>query len=103
MNDPRLLSAFKILVFYWKLKGSSLSCEKCCREISINRNHLILDPIASHRAWCPILKNEQWKKRIEQIETILHAKSRHKLEEIQSISDVTRFFVKLKYLFRFLF
>ncbi|CAF0940120.1 unnamed protein product [Adineta ricciae] len=89
LNDPRLLSAFKILVFYWKLKGSSLSCEKCCREISINRNHLILDPIASHRAWCPILKNEQWKKRIEQIETILHAKSRHKLEEIQSINDHT--------------
>jgi hypothetical protein len=69
-------------MFYWKLKDSLLICEKCCREIPINLNHLTFDPIQSHRAWCPILKNNQWKKRIEQIENILHKKSRNQLGEI---------------------
>ncbi|CAF1340303.1 unnamed protein product [Adineta steineri] len=89
LNDSRLLSAFKIVVFCWKLKNSLLTCDKCCREIHININHLVFDPILSHRAWCPVLKNNQWKKRIEQIENILHEKSRHKLEEIKTTHDQT--------------
>jgi len=84
LNDPRLLSAFKIIVFCWKLKDSLLICDKCCREIPININHLIFDPILSHRSWCPILKNNQWKKRIEQIENILYKKCRNKFEEIKT-------------------
>jgi len=88
LNDPRLLSAFKIIVFCWKLKDSLLICEKCCREIHIDINHLTFDPIASHRAWCPVLKNDQWKKRIEQIENILYKNSRHQLGEIKTNNDV---------------
>lgn len=91
LNDPRLLSAFKIIVFCWKLKDSLLICEKCCREISIDINHLIFDPISSHRAWCPILKNNQWKQRIEQIENILYKKSRRNFEDIKTNTDVNIF------------
>ncbi len=90
LNDPRLLSAFKIIVFYWKLKDSLLICDKCCREIPINLNYLIFDPILSHRSWCPILKNNQWKKRIEQIENILYKNSRkNKFGEIKITKDIT--------------
>lgn len=89
LNDPRLVSAFKMLVFCWKLKGSLLTCEKCSREITIDRNRLVFDPIASHRAWCPVLKNNQWKKRIDQIETILLNKSRHRLPEARQVDDVS--------------
>jgi hypothetical protein len=80
LNDPRLLSAFKIIVFCWKLKDSLLICDKCCREIPINIHHLILDPILSHRSWCPVLKSNQWKNRIEQIENILYKKSRKDIQ-----------------------
>ncbi|CAF0976842.1 unnamed protein product [Rotaria magnacalcarata] len=87
LNDSHLLSAFKILVFYWKFNNSSLMCDKCCREIHIDMNHLTFDPILSHRAWCPILKNDQWKKRIEQIENILYKTSRNKLSNIKANDD----------------
>ncbi len=84
-------------MFCWKLKDALLICDKCCREIPININHLIFDPISSHRAWCPILKDNQWKKRIEQIENILYKNSR---KEIKLKPDVNRtFFFKKKYFF----
>ncbi|CAF4954147.1 unnamed protein product, partial [Rotaria sp. Silwood1] len=89
LNDPRLISAFKIRVFCWKFNNSLLICDKCCREIRINMNHFVFDPILSHRAWCPILKNNQWKKRIEQIENILYKKSRNKISEIKTNNDHT--------------
>jgi len=91
LNDPRLLSAFKIVTFCWKLKDSSLICDKCSREVSIHFNHLVFDPITSHRAWCPVLKNHQWKKRIEQIENILYRRSRNKsLPDVQSNTNVKK-------------
>ncbi|CAF3055609.1 unnamed protein product [Rotaria sp. Silwood2] len=89
LNDSRLLSAFKIRVFCWKFNKALVICDKCCREIHINMNHLIFDPILSHRAWCPVLKNNQWKKRIEQIENILYKKSRNKISEIKTNNDQT--------------
>jgi len=84
LNDPRLLSAFKIVIFCWKFKDSTLTCEKCCRVVPISFVHLKFDPITSHRSWCPILKTNQWKHRLEQIESILHRKSRQKLNEFSS-------------------
>ena len=56
-------------------------------------NHLIFDPITSHRAWCPMLKNNRWKKRIEQIQNILYRKSQHKRNEININHDVNRLFI----------
>lgn len=91
LNDPRLLSAFKILAFCWKFNNSSLICDKCCREIPIKMNHLVFDPIASHRAWCPVLKNDQWKTRIEQIENILFKNSRNRSSIIEPKNDVMKF------------
>lgn len=86
LNDPRLLSAFKIVIFCWKFKDSTLTCEKCCRVVPISFVHLKFDPITSHRSWCPILKTNQWKHRLEQIESILHRKSRQKLNEMSSLT-----------------
>ena len=91
LNDPRLLAAFKIVMFCWVLKETSLICDKCCREISITSTKLTLDPIVSHRAWCPILKNNQWKQRIAQIEGILHKKSRDKFGVLPTNADVIVF------------
>jgi hypothetical protein len=99
LNDPRLLSAFKIIVFYWKLKDALLICDKCCREIPININYLIFDPISSHRSWCPILKDHQWKNRIEQIENILYKKSRKEIKPHSDVNLIGNIYIPIHFLF----
>lgn len=75
LNDVRLLNAFKIVAFCWQLDETNLICEKCCRQIKIPSNQLTIDPILSHRTYCPILRNQQWKQRISQIDSILHKRT----------------------------
>ena len=89
LNEPRLLSAFKIVVFCWILKGTALICDKCCREVPLDSKHLTFDPIGSHRTWCPVLTNSQWKTRIGQIENILFTRSRSQWKGISTNHNVS--------------
>ena len=89
LNEPRLLSAFKIVVFCWILKDTALICDKCCREVPLHSKHLTFDPVGSHRTWCPVLRNSQWKTRIGQIEHILFTRSRNQWKGISTNHNVS--------------